>query len=128
MQEDILRQAESVAAAAWQSHEEERVVCRWAIGSARISIVQDVQAGYGVYVTSGRKTHHIDTSYSFREARKIAQRAMKVILEERASNGPPTDTQLGILFGMRIPIPLDLTFSQAHDLIESTLRKKGAAN
>lgn len=72
--------------------------------------------------------HEFEHNYSgYFEAYEDAENALTIAIEkleqtlERKQNGTPTKDQLYFFFRNKIPIPIDLTWGQAFDLIENWL-------
>ena len=89
-----------------------------------IEIEEYREVPYEVYTMTkkeGRK--FIDSSSSLVKAVAIAEEQEKNIREhiEMRRKGTPTMRQLATLFSLKVPIPLDLTFGQASDLISEYL-------
>jgi capsule polysaccharide export protein KpsE/RkpR len=97
------------------------------IGFITLSI-EEVEPGeaYEIYtVTEKQGKQFVNSTCSLTEAYLIAEEEEQDIEKRiaRKRKGKPTMRQLATLFDMKIPIPLNLTFGQASDLIDERIER-----
>ena len=103
----------------------DRVVDRQQIAHITLTITEVIPNRlYDVYTHTKRQGEtRIDTAYSLEEAQAVLAGEMEDIKMRFAAmrKKTPTALQLLTLFRFKIPIPVDLTWGQASDLISARM-------
>lgn len=83
-------------------------------------------SAWHVYTVSSTDETYIDSAVSLDDAYRLHKQTVDGITRRILSKrkGRPTPAQLATLFSLKIPIPLDLTWGQASDMIDAALTEK----